>query len=198
MILFELTGRQENNPLYQTLELENSIRLLGFLQSLVAVSLGTQRAILSQTVIKAFNFHAIACLHAYAGEYRPCEVRVGEYTPPEHYRVPSLMEDFVNVVNKFWDQASIFRLAAYVLWQLNYIHPFINGNGRTARACCSLILSLKLGGVTPSVMKLPALLKGNAEYYGALKTADEGYKNGQDSSTFLNPLENLLIRLINS
>jgi hypothetical protein len=28
------------------------------------------------------------------------------------------------------------ELAAYGLWRLNWIHPFVEGNGRTARAVC--------------------------------------------------------------
>ena len=53
-------------------------------------------------MIKAINYHAIACLHTDAGEYRPCPVEVGDYRPPEHYRVDALMDDFVNIVNRRW------------------------------------------------------------------------------------------------
>lgn len=53
-----------------------------------------ERPFLSQTVLKALNFHAIACLHTHAGEYRPCEVTVGPYRPPEFFRVGALRDDF--------------------------------------------------------------------------------------------------------
>lgn len=63
MILFELTGLSENHPVYQALALSNEERHYGFLQSVVTASLGIGRPFLSQTVIKALNYHAIACLH---------------------------------------------------------------------------------------------------------------------------------------
>ena len=98
------------------------------------------------------NYHAIACLHTNAGEYRPCSVKVGGYAPPEHYRVNTLMDDFVNVVNHRWDKADPIWLTAYVLWRLNNIHPFINGNGRTARAACYFVLCVKVEGWVVSDM----------------------------------------------
>ena len=61
-------------------------------------SLAMGRPLLSQHIIKAFNFQAISCLHISPGEYRPCEVSVGTHAPPDFYRVPALMDDFVNVV----------------------------------------------------------------------------------------------------
>src|SRR5262245_29692588 len=105
-----------------------------------------EKPFLSQHVLKALNFHAIACLHSYAGEYRPCPVEVGEHRPSEHYRVPALMDDLVNSVNRGWDKTDPVVLATYVLWRINNIHPFINGNGRTARAACYFVLCLAQGG----------------------------------------------------
>ena len=62
------------------------------------------------------------------------------------YRVPALMDDFVNTVNRNWEQTDPVVLAAFVLWRLNNIHPFINGNGRTARACAYFVLCVRAGG----------------------------------------------------
>ncbi len=112
----------------------NGSRQYDFLRSVVVAALQVQRPFLSQTVIKALNFHAIACLHTNAGEYRPCSVHVGTHVPPDHWRVQALMDDFVNQVNLNWHQTDPLYPSAVVLWKLNYFHPFINGNGRTARA----------------------------------------------------------------
>jgi Fic/DOC family len=174
VILYEITGT-EANPVYETLEIENGNRQFGFLQSLVTASLAIGKPFLSQAAIRAFNFHSIACLHANAGEYRACKVRVGHYTPPEHYRVPALMDDFVNTVNRFWENTDPIALAAFTLWRMNYIHPFINANGRTARAASYFVLCVKLGGLLPGDKVLPQLLKDNRdEYVEALKAADGG------------------------
>nr|WP_280949947.1 Fic family protein [Rhizobium leguminosarum] len=134
---------------------------------------------MSQHVIKALNFQAITCLHTNAGEYRPIPVIVGDYQPPEHYRVAALMDDFVNLVNRSWEATDPVTLACLVLWRLNHIHPFINGNGRTARAACYFVLCLKLGALLPGEKILPELLTENRDrYVVALRAADASLAEG--------------------
>ncbi len=173
MIVFELVEQNEANPVYQTLTIENGVRQYDFLRSIVGTSLALGRPFLSSQVIKALNYHAIACLHAYAGEFRPCKVTVGAHNPPSEYRVQSLMDDFVNVVNRNWESADPVALAALVLWRLNWIHPFINGNGRTARAACYFVLCVKIGAWLPGSVILPELIRRErARYEAGLQHAD--------------------------
>ena len=77
MVVFEIVGGNEADPIYQSLEIDNGNRQYSFLSSLVGTSMKVQRAFLSSHIIKALNFQAITCLHTYAGEYRPCRVTVG-------------------------------------------------------------------------------------------------------------------------
>jgi hypothetical protein len=86
VILFELLNT-EQHPAYQALEIANGNRQYDFLRSIVLASLQVNQPFLSQHLIKALNFQAIACLHTNPGEYRPCEVHVGDYSPPQCYRV---------------------------------------------------------------------------------------------------------------
>lgn len=193
MILFELTN-SEQDPVYQALEIANGNRQYDFLRSIVIASLGAKRQFLSQNVIKALNFHAITCLHTNPGEYRPCPVSVGDYRPPDHYRVPALMDDFVNEVNREWHASDPVVLASYVLWKMNHIHPFINGNGRTARAASYFVLCVKAGGWLRGKIILPELIRQHRpEYVAALKHADEMAKSGAFG---LEPLHALLSRLL--
>jgi fido (protein-threonine AMPylation protein) len=193
LIIFELTG-SEAHPAYQELEIANGIRQYDFLGSIVTASLSLGRPFLSQQLLKALNFQAIACLHTNAGEFRPCEVQVGDYLPPAHYRVQAQMDDFINMVNRRWEETDPVVLAAYVLWRLNHIHPFINGNGRTARAACYLVLCIKAEGLLRGQPILPELLKNNREeYVAALKHADMTTKNG---STDLSALHKLISKLL--
>ncbi len=181
MILFELVN-SEDHPAYQALEVENGSRQYDFIRSIVAASLAVHRPLLSSAVIKALNFHAITCLHTNAGEYRPCPVTVGTYRPPEHYRVEALMDDLINVVNRNWENADPVALATYVLWRLNWIHPFINGNGRTARAASYFVLCMKTGGWLRGKTILPELIRRDREeYVKALQQADELYAKGDSS-----------------
>jgi Fic family protein len=162
---------------------------------MVIASLKMGRPFLSQHIIKALNFQAITCLHTNAGEYRPCPVTVGDYEPPAHYRVSALMDDFVNSVNRGWDQDPV-ALATLVLWRLNHIHPFINGNGRTARAASYFVLCVKAGGWLPGDTILPELLRRHRpDYVAALKQADDTLRQG---NLDLSALHGLVTRLLDT
>lgn len=200
MILFELTGT-EAHPVYQELQIANGNRQYDFLRSIVVAALGANRLFLSQHVIKALNYQVITCLHVNPGEYRPCPIEVGsgtdKFQPPAHFQVPALMDDFVNVVNRNWSGSDPVALATFVLWRLNFIHPFINGNGRTARAACYFVLCLALGGlITEGEKILPELLKRDRDdYVQALKQADEPLRRGEPVN--LGPLHTLVQKLLN-
>jgi hypothetical protein len=198
MILFELT-ESENHPLYRALELSNGNRQYDFLRSIIGIAIEANKRFLSQHVIKAFNFQAITCLHTNPGEYRPCPVRVvsGDvvtFAPPDFYRVQALMDDFVNVVNSKWATTDPLVLASYVLWRLNYIHPFINGNGRTARATCYFVLCLAVGYWLPGTTILPELIKRERDAYCiALAQVDQSFAAGQLDVTPLHSLLSVLL-----
>jgi Fic family protein len=97
------------------------------------------------------------------------------------------MDDFVNMVNRNWDTTDAVFLATFVLWRLNNIHPFINGNGRTARAACYFVLCLKAGALLPGETILPELIKLNREeHVVALQRAHDTF--AQTGNPDLQPL----------
>jgi hypothetical protein len=193
VIIYDLT-QSEENAVYQALVVDNNLRQYDFLKSMVAAAIGMQRPFMSSTLLKAFNFHAIACLHTYAGEWRPCEVKVGPHVPPPWYHVPNMMEDFVNEVNYVWEKFDPIVLASFVLWKLNFIHPFVNGNGRTARAACYFALCTKLGGWLKGETILPeSLRKNHDEYVAAIRAADQSLLTG---GLDLSKMHALISRLI--
>ena len=195
MILFELCGQNEQHPAYQAFEVSNGSRQYDFLRSIVGASLAVQRPFLSTHLLKALNFQAITCLHTNAGEYRPCPVTVGDYQPPAHYRVEALMDDLVNFVNRMWEVSDPVALAAFVLWRLNHIHPFINGNGRTARAAAYFVLCVKAGQWLPGTTILPELLRRDRDaYVVALKKVDDSAAAGALDMTELHAL---MVKLLN-
>lgn len=61
------------------------------------------------------------------------------YTPPGPLDVPHLMREFVGWINKA-DDVSPILVAGIAQFQFVHIHPFIDGNGRTARLLSTLIL----------------------------------------------------------
>lgn len=62
-----------------------------------------------------------------------------EYIPPEYNDIPKLLEELVNYINNSDDHPII--KAAILHYQLVTIHPFEDGNGRTARIMSNYILS---------------------------------------------------------
>jgi Fic family protein len=79
--------------------------------------------------------------HNQPGEYRKLAVRVDLYRPPPPDQVPALMREFVAWLERepqrSWDRVIRAVVAHFYLVS---IHPFADGNGRTARALESFIL----------------------------------------------------------
>lgn len=66
------------------------------------------------------------------------ESGVPEYIPPEYSEIPGLLDELVEYVNTTDDHPLI--VAAVVHYQLVTIHPFEDGNGRTARLLSGYIM----------------------------------------------------------
>ncbi|MGQ0533501.1 MAG: hypothetical protein ACT4OF_12545 [Caulobacteraceae bacterium] len=75
MIIFDIVGDDESHPAYRAMAMENLNRQYDFIRSLVDTAIDLQRPLFSHELIKALNYHAIACLHNSAGEYRPSDVK---------------------------------------------------------------------------------------------------------------------------
>jgi fido (protein-threonine AMPylation protein)/catechol 2,3-dioxygenase-like lactoylglutathione lyase family enzyme len=203
--IIDLVRDGEKNPIYEAMAVANLRRQYSFLQSLVQASIALNRDMLSFEVIRALNFHALSCLHETAGEFRRCEVKVGKHEPPEANRVLGLVHMFVDEVNRMWGERDEIFIAAFVLWKLNYIHPFVNGNGRTARAACYFVLCLKMGRWLDGAPILPELITQNhGKYIQALEYATQKYEGekadeegleGADQGHPLGPLHALLTKL---
>lgn len=195
--MYDLTP-SEDTPAYRALEISNLRRQYDFLNSIVEASLTTGRLYLSSAVIKAFNYHAIVCLHADAGEYRKYQVRAGQLQPDIWIHVQAQMDDLVNSVNRNWENTDPVVLASFALWKICHIHPFRNGNGRTARLTANYILSLKLGGTLAGTVSLPELLRRNRgedddPYMAALHAVDASWNAG---ALDLAPLVELMTALL--
>ncbi|MBI2021310.1 Fic family protein [Candidatus Daviesbacteria bacterium] len=65
------------------------------------------------------------------------------YTPPPAAEVPFLMEDLVNWINidETKDLHPVIK-AGVIHYELSRIHPFVDGNGRTARSVATLVMFL--------------------------------------------------------
>ena len=170
-------GWGEECAVYQRLAVRNLYRYYGFLYDIIVAAVATRHLSLDHSLIKALNFQAIVGLHEEAGEYRSVGVTVGGYRPPPPSEVGPLMTDLVDTINPFLKRRPSAVVAAFALWRLNYIHPFVNGNGRTARAICYYILCVTQGGLLPGREILPEILRKepmHGRYVTALDQADGG------------------------
>ncbi|MDJ0947203.1 MAG: Fic family protein [Kiloniellales bacterium] len=123
---------------------------------------------------------ALEGIHALAGTYRNTPVQIGKsnHQPPEHYYVAEHVDALCRYVNDNWEVSSAIHLAAYVLWRLNWIHPFADGNGRTARAAMYVVLNTRLNGLLAGTPTIPdQIADDKVPYYDALEAADEPWKD---------------------
>lgn len=94
-----------------------------------------------------------------------------EYMPPPTEEVPDLVEEFVDWLNvdKTWGLNPVV-LAAIAHYEIARIHPFIDGNGRTARLLATVILYLS-GFDHRRIFALDDYYdRDRKSYYAALKT----------------------------
>lgn len=80
------------------------------------------------------------------GEYRKIQNYVVNsqtqqviYSPPPAYEVPSMMADLVNWINREHEINAVL-ISGISQFQFVHIHPFLDGNGRTARLLSTLCL----------------------------------------------------------
>lgn len=104
-----------------------------------------------------------------AGVFRLTQVFVGSFTPVAPELVNGEMEEMIRWLND--DETLLLdpvEFAAIAHYKLVYIHPFVDGNGRTARLLMNLILMQN--GFPPVI--IPVEERG--EYYRTLNVANSG------------------------
>jgi Fic family protein len=134
---------------------------------------------LRPSLILALHREALAGISIFAGNYRPSTVEISEskHQPPGAFLVPELVEELCDYVNENWDNSSPLHLAAYVMWRLNWIHPFADGNGRTSRIVSYVVLMIRSGFILPGTPAIPdQIVNDRRRYFNALDAADEAWK----------------------
>jgi hypothetical protein len=122
---------------------------------------------------------------------RKFEVRISgsPLGPPPAEQVRAELDQLCDGIVALWDERDALDLAAQALWRLNWIHPFSDGNGRTARALSYVVLNVKLGGLVPGMPTIPEqLLHRRAEYLDALADADAAWLAGKPDHSALRRL----------
>lgn len=102
-----------------------------------------------------------------SGKYRKENVLISgaKHIPPKYYELDCLMQKLIKEYQKEWHEYHPVIKATLLHGEFVKIHPFIDGNGRTAR----LLLNFELmkHGYTPIIIKN----ERRAEYYDVLDRA---------------------------
>jgi Fic family protein len=103
-----------------------------------------------------------------AGVFRRTQVRIlgSRHIPPNPLKINSLIEEMISWYYQNYPKLSIPELAAWIHFKFVHIHPFIDGNGRTARLILNLVLLQH--GYPPAVI----LHLDRKKYYRVLREAD--------------------------
>jgi Fic family protein len=132
----------------------------------------------------------VCWLHSYAtvglvsrpGLFRDhlVEIRGSPHRPPPTNQIADRMAQFISDVRSKWKTENPFLIAAFALWNLTWIHPFEDGNGRTARAFAYFILCLSYRGWLPGRDTIIEKMQTHeGQYNEALRVADESFAKGE-------------------
>jgi Fic family protein len=178
-------------------EAENGLRQFDEVIEQISYWLQPERPFkLRPSAILSLHRRALQGISSFAGVFRPggIEIKGSKHSPPGAHLVPELVEQLCDYLNENWTIVSPLHLAAYTLWRMNWIHPFVDGNGRTSRAVSYLVLSVRLGYVLPGTTTIPEQISKNKDpYYKALEAADSAQAAGKlDLAEMERLLESLL------
>lgn len=170
----------EDPDLYDRMQERNLARQYDLLINCIEIGVIQGVRSFDKFLLWALNAAAVANISQFGGRFREEPVYLRDHKPPHFDKVPHLMDQFISTVQENWFVWEEYTLASYVLWRLNWIHPFIEGNGRTARAACYFILCVKSGGLPRGSISVPERIRyDRGPYYEALGEADRAWDEGE-------------------
>jgi Fic family protein len=178
-------------------EARNGLRQYDLGIQAVQTALDRKSTKLRLSLILSLHREALAGISVFAGNFRPAGVKIqgSRHEPPGAHLVPGLVEELCDYVNDNWESATPLHLAAYVMWRLNWIHPFADGNGRTSRILSYVVLSIRAGFVLPGTPTIPDQIVDNrTPYFEALDAADDAYS--KDGIIDVSKMEELIGSLL--
>jgi len=158
----------KGKPLKDHLEATNHKDALDFLYEFAEKG---KKITISEHLIK--NLHHLITQNIekeWAGRYRNASVRIAgtSHQPPDSLEIPHLMGELVKWFGANQRKLHPVELAALLHHKLVHIHPFFDGNGRTARLAMNVMLLHK-------GYPLVIILKNDRKrYYRVLQEADKG------------------------
>jgi Fic family protein len=158
------------------LETENGFRQSELAIDMIEYFLDRERPFkLQPSHIQSLQAAAVKGVEQRPGEWRmgPIGIEKSAHAPPPAHMVQAHVTEMCDYVNEQFHEKSAFHLAAYIMWRLNWIHPFEDGNGRTSRTLSYIVLCIKTGYRIPGSPTVPDQIQKNRNpYFEALEAAD--------------------------
>ena len=180
--------------LYARIQEQNLLRQYDLLANCIEIGVSNGIESFDKYTLWALNHAATTNISQFGGRYREEPIYVGNHCPPHFREVYNLMDRFFSLIHENWEIIDHPTwLPAFTLWRLNWIHPFVEGNGRTARAACYYLLCLRHGKLLPGSKIVPERIREDRQpYYAALQAADVAWEKGHfDVSVLANYLSDL-------
>ena len=162
----------KGKPLKDHLEAKNHKEALDFLYELIDKN---KKNTISEYLIK--QMHSLVVKDSdknIAGNYRAGNVFISgsSHVPPAGFEIHQKMEELVKWIQKEKNNYHIIELSALLHHKLVAIHPFWDGNGRTARIIMNIV-TMNAGYPMAIILK-----NDRKRYYRVLSEADKGsYRN---------------------
>jgi Fic family protein len=170
---------EEDRDLYDRVQEQNLKRQYQLLNNCIEIGLKKGPSSFDKYFLWSLNHIAVANISQFGGRFRKEPIYVRDHRPPHFNEVDEQMDRFISTVQENWYVWSETELGAYALWRMNWIHPFIEGNGRTARAACYFLLCVRSGAFLPGRKIVPERIKDDRDgYEAALKAADRAWEDG--------------------
>jgi Fic family protein len=174
-----LVRNYDDKPLFNLMQEKNLLRQYDYLLNCIDIGLAQGPAAFDKYFLWSLNHIAVANISQFGGRFRSEPIYVGNHVPPHYKEVPDLVDRCISFLHENWFVLSPTMLAAYGLWRLNWIHPFIEGNGRTARAACYYLLCARGGALLGGSKIVPERIRENRKpYVAALRAADAAWNSG--------------------
>ena|SRR3990167_11270541 len=208
-----LTQEEVNQVINYKASIKNKNRdekeVLGYFAALDYLEkLVKEEAEISQKIIK--TIHALV-MAAGKQNVKPTPYRDGQnvireglthkivYLPPEAKDVPILMKDLVSWLNESEEDIPCPVLAAIAHYELATIHPYYDGNGRTARLLTTIVLHLCGYGLKGLYSLDEYYAKDLQDYYKAISIgSSHNYYEGRAQADITSWIEYFCRGMLNS
>lgn len=150
------------------LEAKNHYEAINYLYELIE---NNKKVTVSEQLVRSLQQLIVSETDAkHAGVYRDGNVYItgSKHNPPDAFEIPKMMNDLILWVRSKVKTMHIVELATMAHHKLVFIHPFFDGNGRTARLFMNLLL-MQEGYPLVVILK-----NDHKKYYDVLQKADSG------------------------